>query len=266
MFLRPSRLVWSTYWHARTLLKQIAGRTGDYDEILVWWQVWDKLKRKIRSLRGYEKFHSDPPSTKERYAFFPLQVEPEVSILLHSPYHANQIELVRAAAHALPITMMLYVKEHPEMVGKRTRAYYGEITKIPNVKLVDPRQPSFAIVRNAALTFTIVGTAGWESILFGKPVITFGDVFYNEIPFVRHCTDFNELPYMVKHQLEEFYHDEHLLLNYVSAIFEDSVAVDFYKFWEGGAPIEMMFADANMREFSQLLAKKIRTSVKSHSF
>jgi hypothetical protein len=30
----------------------------------------------------------------------------------------------------------------------------------------------------------ITGTMGWEGLLFDKPVVTFGDVFYNTVPHV----------------------------------------------------------------------------------
>lgn len=262
-FLEPSRLLRSLYWHTRTFFAQLRERRRDYTDTLIWWQTWDKLKRKARGLRGYEKYYSK--TQKERYAFFALQQEPEVSILLYTPYHTNQLDFVRAAAHALPIDMMLCVKEHPEMVGRRTRRYYEEITKIPNVRLLDPRIESFGILQGAELVFTIAGTVGWESSLFGKPVITFGKAPYNDLPFIRQCGDFNELPYLVQKQLKDFKYDEKPILNYLAAIMEDSAKVDYYKLWESGAPLQTMLADPGMCAFSALLGKKIRALVSSKS-
>lgn len=261
-FLAPHRFMPSVYWHARTLTSQLIHPRRDYTDTLIWWQTWDKLKRKVRGLRGYETFYSGP-IRGERYAFFALQQEPEVSILLYTPYHTNQLDFVRACAHALPVGTMLYVKEHPEMVGRRTRQYYKEITKIPNVRLLDPRIESFGIVQNAELVLTIAGTVGWEGTLFKKPVITFGKAPYGDLPFIRQCGDFNELPYLVQNQLHHFKYDEKAVLNYLCAIMEDSAAVDYYKQWEAGAPLEAMLKDPGMRAFSALLAKKIRALVRT---
>lgn len=260
-FLAPGRLAWSLYWHARTLVRQLASPPRDYTDTHIWWQTWDKLKRKVRGLRGYEKFYSGPVQG-ERYAFFALQQEPEVSILLYTPYHTNQLDFVRAAAHALPIDMMLYVKEHPEMVGRRTRAYYEEITKLPNVRLLDPRIESFGILKGADLILTIAGTVGWESSLFGKPVITFGKAPYSDLPGIVQCGDFNELPYLVQRQLHEYRYDELTVAQYVAAILEDSVAVDYYKMWESSAPLQALRTDPGMRAYSSLLARKLRALVK----
>lgn len=258
-FLAPTRLVRSIWWHTRTLIAQLTERRErDYTDTLIWWQTWDKLKRKIRGVRGYEKFYS-LPKKGERYAFFALQQEPEVSILLYTPYHTDQLDFIRASARALPIDMMLYVKEHPEMVGRRTRTYYEEITKIPNVRLLDPRIESFGIVQGSSLVLTIAGTVGWEASLFGKPVITFGKAPYSDLPFIVQCGDFNELPHLVQKQLQDFKYDERALLDYLTAIMEDSASVDYYKLWESAAPLETMRTDEGMRSFSTLLGKKIRS-------
>jgi hypothetical protein len=254
-FLKPQRLLWSVYWHAKTLLKDLRRGGGDYDDIYVWWQMWDKCKRKLRGIRGYESFYS-APKKDELFAFFPLHSEPEAAVLLHAPYHTNQLELVRAAAHALPIGMKLYVKEHPEMVGYRTRRYYREMTKIPNVRLIHPTKTSFEILHNALLTFTITGTAGWESLLFKKPTITFGKVFYNALSFVKKCESFETLPYLVKEQLENFRYDEAELLRYISAIIEDSTPAEYTSLWFGGGTVEEMKVDAGVVSLAHLLLSK----------
>lgn len=257
-FLAPAHLWRSARWYTGTLYRELFKNERYYDDIPVRLQLWDKLKRRVRGIRGFERYYSRI-NPAERYAFYPLHQEPETALLLYAPYQADQLAVIKAAAHALPIDMLLYVKEHPEMVGYRTRKYYREITKIPNVRLIDPRTTSYELIAKAALTFTITGTVGWESVLFKKPVITFGDVFFNDLSFVRHCENFNELPFLVRDALSAPDYDERELLNYVAALVEDTVSVEYMKFmWYGGGSVEEMKQDEGVRRLGRLLGEKTR--------
>lgn len=257
-FLRPKNLLHSISWHIRTFLKDVfQAKKLDYTHVLIWWSTWDKIKRKVRALRGYQSFYFDHRTYTGRYAYYPLHIEPEIAMLLYAPYYTNQIELIRATARSLPIDMLLFVKEHPGMLGYRTRAYYKEITKIPNVRLISPGVPGNKLAQDAAITVTITSTSGWESLLLKKPVITFGDVYYNDIPGVLTCRNFEELPHMVKKQLGEWRHDEQTLLNYVSALLEDSVDVYFADMWNRAAPLDEILNDQGIKDLAHLFAKKI---------
>ena len=48
----------------------------------------------------------------ENFIFFPLQLDPERTILIDAPFFTNQLELVRNTAKSLPIGYKLYVKTH----------------------------------------------------------------------------------------------------------------------------------------------------------
>jgi hypothetical protein len=41
-------------------------------------------------------------------------------------------------------------------------------------------------------------TTGWEAFLCGKPVIVFGNPFYDFFPSVRKVVDLNELPVIIR--------------------------------------------------------------------
>lgn len=256
-FLLPKNMFPSISWHIKTLCNDLfRAANPDYTDIFIWWATWDKIKRKIRALIGYRDFYFDHRTYTGRYAYYPLHIEPEVATLLYAPFYTNQIELIRATARSLPIDMLLFVKEHPGMLGYRTRDYYSEITKIPNVRLISPGVSGNQLAQNASLTVTITSTGGWESLLFKKPVITFGDVFYNDIPGVLTCRNFEELPHMTKKQLEEWHHDESLLENYVSALLEDSVDVYFADMWNRAARLDEILNDQGIKDLAHLLAQK----------
>lgn len=231
-FLSPQRFIRGLGWLI-TLSKNylLDKHRNDYDNIKPWHYLLDKAKRKIRVFIGYGDLY-DQVDLNEDYAFFPLQFEPEKASMLYAPFYTDQLWLAKLIARSLPAQYKLYIKEHPAMFGFRTRRFYKELKKIPNVKIIKPTVTSFDIIKNAKLTITTTGTAGWESILLKKPVITFGKVFYNELSMVKHCISAEMLPAIIKDQLENFKHDENELLNLIAAIYKESASVDIIKLWD----------------------------------
>ncbi len=125
------------------------------------------------------------------------------------------------------------------MYGYRPRSFYKELKKMPNVKIINPSAKSFGLTHNAKLITTIAGTAGWEAVCFKKPVITFGDTHYNALPMVKRCRAIEDLPYLIKEQLENFVHDEAALVNFVTAAYKESVDSDLVAIWEGEAAVRV---------------------------
>jgi hypothetical protein len=256
-FLKPKKLIISICWHLKTFFQDFKKkRNSDYTDIFVWWLSWDKFKRKIRGLIGYADLYS-AIDTKERFAFYPIHLDPEIATMLYAPYYTNQANLIKQIARSLPFDMKLYIKEHPAMVGYRTRSFYKEILKTPNVKLINPTTNGHDLARLSTLTVTITGTSAWETILFKKPIISFGDVFYNDIPGVKRCRSFEEFPYLVKEQLENWEHDETQLVNYVSALLEDSVPVDYVELWTNAESSKQVMENEGLIKLTHNLAEKI---------
>lgn len=257
VFLKPSNLFLSSLWHIRRLFEDIRkiGKS-DYTDISIWWLVWDKLNKKIRGLIGYTDLYS-PLNTTERFAYYPLHYDPEMATLLYAPRYTDQIHVIKQIARSLPIDMKLYVKEHPVMVGHRPRAYYKELLKIPNVKLISPAVNGLDIVRQSAIVLTITGSGGWEAVLLKKPVITFGDVFYNDIPGVKRSTDYDQLPFLVKEQLNSWEHNEQSVVDYVSSLLEDSIPVDYIDLWLYAKTMNEVIDNKGIKQLSRSFAKKI---------
>lgn len=256
-FLKPKRLLWSIYWHAKTFFRDLNKKKNhDYTDVFVWWIIWDKIKRKVRGVIGYSDLHS-PIDLKERFAFYPLHFDPETATMLYAPRYTDQAHLIKQIARSLPLDMKLYVKEHPAMVGYRSRAYYKDLLKIPNIKLIAPTTNGLDLVRSAELVTTISSTSGWESVLFKKPLITFGDVFYNDIPGVKRCHSFEDLPFLVKEQLESWQHNESSLVNYVSALLEEAVPVDYIDLWAKAENISDVMENEGIAKLTFALAEQI---------
>lgn len=255
VFLKPKNLIRSAKWFLHLLRQHFASRERfDYSYIHPWGYLKDRLKRKTRNLIGandlYDKFNPD-----EQYAFFGLHVEPEVSILLAAPFVTDQINLVRQIARSLPVGYILYVKEHPSMTPHRPRAYYRELKKIPNVRLLSPTIPSFDIIKNAKLVTTITGSVGWEALMLKKPIIDFGHIYYNEISMVKRCGEMEQLPYLVKEQLENFEYREEEFLTFLAAIVEESTSLPFGYLWE--QETDDAKKKAGLGPLTDLIAKKL---------
>lgn len=224
----------SLSWFFKLTYRFIANKKWlDYSEENPIAFATDRIKRKIRTLIGYERFY-DPINFNEDFAFFPLHFEPEAALLLTAPFWTDQINLIKQIARSLPIHFKLYVKEHPSMVNYRPFSYYKELKKIPNVKLIHPAQSSFELIKNSKLITIINGTAGWESIVLKKPVIAFGDAFYNKLSTVKRSWDIEQLPYLVKQQLENFKYDEKELENFIGSILEESASIKMSEIWRIG--------------------------------
>jgi hypothetical protein len=124
--------------------------------------------REFRNRRA--RIFEEPKLPPERpFIYFPMHLQPEMSIdVMGNPY-TNQIEVLRAVARTLPVTHDLWVKEHTIAMSKRTMAQYREIAAIPGVRLVQPRMGSLAIIEHADLTLTITGTSALEAAFLHRP-------------------------------------------------------------------------------------------------
>lgn len=231
-FLRPKHFWQSLEWFGQMIkLYWQQKKFKDYSSTIhPWYYLVDRIKRKTRNLRGLNDLY-DAFNPKEDFVFFPLHYEPEVSLLFQAPFYADQIYVIRQIAKSLPIHYKLYIKEHPSMIDYRPRSFYKELKKIHNVKLINPAISSFSIIPQAKLITVITGTTGWEALLFKKPVISFGNQFYNALSMVKKCTEIERLPYLIKEQLENFVYKEEELISFISAIFQDSITLDLEHVW-----------------------------------
>lgn len=257
-FFLPKNALRSVKWYLTICKQYVTQRKfNDYTyDTNPWYYVVDRVKRKIRNLIGADDLYDDI-DPEEDFAFFPLHLEPEVALLLHAPYYIDQLFLIKHIARSLPIHYKLYVKEHPSMVPFRPRTYYKELKKIPNVKLINPKVSSFSIVSLTKLVLTITGTVGWEAHLMKKPVITFGEHFYNTLPGITKCENPKELAQIIKSTLNKYTHDEESLVYFIQALFEDSTTVDLTYLWE--YETDQKKKAENIAPLVELLYKKIKS-------
>lgn len=135
----------------------------------------------------------------EKFWYYPLHIEPELSTLLYSPHYKNQIEIATQVAKSLPVDYKLVIKDHPAWLGRRTKNFYDSILGKVNVVLVNPDFDSKILINKSAGVVTITGTAALEAAIAGKPVLMFGDTFFSSyFPNIKRVSDFNRLPSLLK--------------------------------------------------------------------
>ena len=115
-------------------------------------------------------------SQKGNIFYFPLQFEPEMTILAYSPWFKSQLEVIRLISQSLKQGDILLLKENPKMIGQRDKNYYAEISQFNQVLWAEPGVNSRNIIRNSFKVLSLTGTAtieaacmGIDSLLFGFP-------------------------------------------------------------------------------------------------
>jgi len=224
---------------------------GDYGVQSPFWFFYNKLLRFGRRIRGYKRFYSEPDLDRD-FVFFPLHHDPETATMLLAPFNTDQLNLIRNIAKSLPGHFVLYVKEHPGMIYFRPNWYYKKLQEIPNVKILDPNVSSIKLVKKAKLVTTVTGTAGLEAALLGKPVLTFGEVFYNTLSTVKRIKCIEDLPKIVKETIENHKTDKQESENFVAATFEHSQPINYNQLWEG-----MNFESGELEKMTTLFATEL---------
>ena len=212
---------------------------------------------------------------KKPLIYFPLQIEPERSLLIQAPNYTNQIEVITNIVKSLPAGYELYVKEHPANVFREWRSVddYKKIMKLPNVKLIHPSVKSEDLIIKSSLVITISSTSGLEAAFHNKPSIIFADLDYSILPSVHKIKDIDELPYAIKTSLKKEVKSSDLNY-YINLIEENSFELDFdsidsdfdSNFHYGGfladaeIPIEKMrlFLERHSADFDKIAAECLK--------
>lgn len=181
------------------------------------------------------------------FAYFPLHVDPEASTMVFAPMHTDQLAVIEALAKSLPVNMDLAVKEHIPMMGLRPPGFYKRLARIPGVFLLSPFESGLELVKRAALTAVITGTAGWEAILLKRPTLIVGNPPFRTLDdgFV-HCPDLSEMPAAVSRVLSSPPVDDKKLELYLATMFEMSFDFPTELFW-GRVTEEMVERNSKLR-------------------
>lgn len=211
------------YWYQKNF--------GHYKDDFYHDSTWDRIKTSLKRLRWKRRLIQldifQEPDYNEKYVYFPLHLQPEASTMVKSPMYMHLPDLIRDLSKSLPMNYQLYVKEHPSLYRYKVRPvdYYTGINDLPNTTLIHPNVDSHSLIRSAEAVTTVTGTAGLEGVLYKKPVITFGNPYYDKLPQVYTADDRNELASVISEAISDHTHTERHereLIQLLTAIFEES--------------------------------------------
>lgn len=149
----------------------------------------------LRTLGTDASLYDPMPNEDDgRAVVFPLQFEPEASLLYLAPAFVNQQALVEACLRSLPAGHILYVKEHPNQFGALGEPLWRALRKrYDNVRFIHGRQSGRALIRRSALVVVISSTAGMDALLLGRRALVAGRVFYDRFTGATPIRSYDEL-------------------------------------------------------------------------
>jgi hypothetical protein len=110
----------------------------------------------------------------KRFIYYPLHFTPEASINTPAPFYVDQLRAIDALRLAMPNGCLLVVKEHPACLPLRPTHFLRRLRRLPGVTVAKVTIPSLELVKRAALTATVTGTAALEAFLLGRPATLLG--------------------------------------------------------------------------------------------
>ncbi|GAB5377488.1 MAG: hypothetical protein AcusKO_39500 [Acuticoccus sp.] len=123
------------------------------------------------------------------YVFVPLQLADDLNTLLHSPFRSplaflqHVVPLCRSAGYEV------VVKGHPGVSGgqrpqnlvaeQQALTYAASVEGVHLLPRGAPASATIPVVGNASAVLTINSSMGFEALLLGRPVATFGDAAFD---------------------------------------------------------------------------------------
>lgn len=151
--------------------------------------IFYKIKtaiKKDRLKRFYQK-NAIKVDFNKKYVLCALQYQPEKSTNPLGRLFENQILMIHSLRKNISKDTCIYVKEHPSQFVNsysrygesfRSKAFYEEISEIPNTYLVDMNSNIFDLIDHSEFVCSVTGSISWESIIRGKKALVLGDAWY----------------------------------------------------------------------------------------
>ena len=209
-----------------------------------------RLKDGLHYKKVIRKICVAKPNFEQKYVYFPLQLQPEMTTsILGGDIYSDQILALESLHSFLPKDWKIYAKEHPmQSYRQRSRWFYRRLRALDKVEYIDVRVSSAQLIQESQFVAVITGTAGWEALLAGKSVLSFGLAWFNVLPGVFRLEDQPELKDLI-----DFKSDQDALEERFNALMfsmYEGLINDFFK------PIIKNYSDeTNVRDLVKSLEK-----------
>ncbi|MBI3517340.1 MAG: hypothetical protein HY060_25185 [Proteobacteria bacterium] len=183
---QPTALRFRGYW-LEELWRGLTKPADNRDDLTIW-PLSARIAHRLRlatnaaTLRLASPFDRarDLPADR-RFVLFCLHHQPEASIDVVAALHSDQAAAIARLARLLPASHELWVKEHANGLGDRSRAWLRRLARLPGVRLIDPGDSTFALIRRADLVVSPAGTVAYEAALLGAPAATLADLYFTRL-------------------------------------------------------------------------------------
>jgi capsule polysaccharide modification protein KpsS len=187
---------------------------------------------------------TDPSSNSESieesgYIFIPFQVSDDSQLLVQGNWIKDNISLVgfvHKSLNDLGIKRKIIIKEHPREFRnfnyqERLRKYDVKFSKAGTIDLIN----------KSKVIVTINSTAGFEALVYCKPVIITGNAFYEAIPFISKANNETELTSTLSKFLStNIKYDVNEVNRYISTVYNKLIKcnyvspleIDIYNLWK----------------------------------
>lgn len=118
------------------------------------------------------------------------QVEDDNSILRNTNAISTNRDLILRAIADRP-GARIFFKQHPDCLGRPRRRGHVDLASLPEVEEIDPAVGIADAIAAADTVYTISSLGGFEALLRGKEVVTFGAPFYAGWGLTRDHVDFS---------------------------------------------------------------------------
>ena len=166
-------------------------------------EIRNTLNYFIRQRYIDRNFPSKIPEA-DNLIFFPMQQEPERSLLLTAPCYTDQINTIDFISKCIPKNYILIVKEHPTQGpgrGWRKLSDYKRFKQNPRIFFIHPSVPASEIIKKSKLVISVSGTASLEASFFNTPSITFAKKDFTLISSIQKFNTDDDLSLLIKKSL-----------------------------------------------------------------
>tara|TARA_Y100000741_G_scaffold300221_1_gene241512 strand:- start:237 stop:1802 length:1566 start_codon:yes stop_codon:yes gene_type:complete len=174
--------------------------------IKIFFNIKKSEKKTLRLKKYYNEISNKVPNFKNNYINFFIHYEPERTISPQAGLLYDQISLIDYISKQMPKGWYLYVKEHPKTFSThhlmrnqyRSKLDYDKLLKNKNIIFINQNYPSLNLIKNSKANITGSGSAGLESIIHLKPLMSFGYSWTNQFNYTLNIRTKNKLKKAIK--------------------------------------------------------------------
>lgn len=158
-----------------------AKKTNDVFQVIEKQRGLVKKQHKIIDI--YNKKYASNPDLNKRFFFVALHFQPENTTSPMAKQFVYQDLMIDMLDYYLPKDVFIYIKEHPAQTTVcRSVDFYKKYYNNKRIKFIKTDINSRVLIDKSLAVVTCTGTVGWESLIRYKPVIIFGNFFYQFAP------------------------------------------------------------------------------------